>query len=190
MAPDHPGEPRRAAREATARDFRSEQRGVAGAMLGAGITTIVVLGIAVATRTGGASTPFADRLQGAIGIDLVVVAWLVAAIANVASLRFFSECDIAASSGQGGSPDIRVAGAILQNTLEQVALAVFAHIAVAATFDPSQSLIMALASLFAVGRLLFWQGYRPGARARAFGFALTFYPSVVALIGAAGAMLI
>jgi hypothetical protein len=36
-----------------------------------------------------------------------------------------------------------------------------------------------LAALFSLGRLAFWIGYRHGAPWRAFGFAVTFYPTVV-----------
>jgi uncharacterized membrane protein YecN with MAPEG domain len=60
-------------------------------------------------------------------------------------------------------------------------LAVGAHLIVVATFGTSTAIVAALAGLFAVGRLLFWIGYRYGAKWRAFGFALTFYPSVLAL---------
>ena len=43
------------------------------------------------------------------------------------------------------------------------------------------ALLITLAAMFGAGRLLFWWGYVRGAAARAFGFALTFYPSVGAL---------
>jgi uncharacterized membrane protein YecN with MAPEG domain len=56
---------------------------------------------------------------------------------------------------------------------------------VTATFVRAVAVIDALVILFAVGRLLFWIGYRRGAAGRAFGFALTFYPSVLALLAAA-----
>ena len=35
---------------------------------------------------------------------------------------------------------------------------------------------------FAIGRVLFFRGYGDGARARALGFALTFYPSLAMLL--------
>ena len=111
--------------------------------------------------------------------------WFAAAIANVARLRFFSERDIAGSSAGPGSDEIRSAGAILQNTFEQAALAVAAHLVIAATFARSVALIDVMVVLFAAGRLLFWIGYEHGAEGRAFGFALTFYPSLVGLIAAA-----
>jgi hypothetical protein len=53
---------------------------------------------------------------------------------------------------------------------------------VVAAFVRSNAVIAALVCLFAAGRLLFWAGYRRGAKGRAFGFALTFYPSALALL--------
>ena len=41
--------------------------------------------------------------------------------------------------------------------------------------------ILAAAILFFVGRFLFIRGYAGGAPARALGFAMTFYPSVLML---------
>lgn len=171
-------------------EFKDEQRGVALAMAGALMTTIVVLVIvAVTARTVDPVPPLA-RFQFALRVDLIVIAWLAAAIANVARLRFFSERDIAGSSAEAASDKVRLAGAILQNTFEQVGLAVVTHLIVAATFSRSSALIVVLACLFAVGRILFWAGYKHGAKGRAFGFALTFYPSALALLASATATLI
>lgn len=169
-------------------EFQQEQRGVALAMAGALVVAIVVLGIAVVQDRAGAPPPFVDRVQFAIRTDAFVIVWLAAAIANVARLRFFSVHDIAGSGEEGGSAKVRMAGAILQNTFEQAGLAVFTHLVVVASFSRSTFLITALVGLFAVGRILFWMGYRHGAKARAFGFALTFYPSVLALAASAAAI--
>lgn len=167
--------------------FKREQRGVALAMAAALVLTILALGAAAVTDH--EPLPSAERLRIAMTADVLVVAWLAAAIANVARLRFFSEQDIAGSSTETSTVEVRRAGAILQNTLEQVVLAVTAHMIVAASFPHARTLIVTLACLFAIGRLLFWIGYRHGARARAFGFALTFYPSVLALIASAARLL-
>jgi uncharacterized membrane protein YecN with MAPEG domain len=168
-------------------DFKQEQQGVALAMASALATAILVLG-AVAMTNATAET-FVARLQFAIRADVFVIIWLGAAIANVARLRFFSEPDIGGSSADAGSDKVRIAGSILQNTFEQVGLAIVAHMIVAATFQRSNALIVALVCLFAIGRILFWAGYRYGAKGRAFGFALTFYPTVLALLTSATAIL-
>jgi hypothetical protein len=41
----------------------------------------------------------------------------------------------------------------------------------------------AAAILFLIGRILFFLGYAEGAASRAFGFALTFYPTLMLLVG-------
>ena len=71
---------------------------------------------------------------------------------------------------------------ILQNTLEQAVLAVLVHLIWAVTM-PGDWLpaIPAATTLFVVGRMLFWRGYERGAAARAMGFGLTFYPTVLML---------
>ncbi len=168
--------------------FREEQRGVAVGMAAALGTAVIVLG-AAAFAWPGEALPFPDRLQLTLRADLIVIAWLAAAIGNVARLRFFSEQDIGGSSAEEASAKVRVARAILQNTFEQAVLAIVTHLIVAATFARAGAVIVALACLFAAGRLLFWIGYRKGARTRAFGFALTFYPSVLALLASAAALL-
>lgn len=172
-----------------AHEFKQEQHGVALAMAGALVMTILVLGAVAIVDRPATSAPFVSRLQFAIRIDVFVAAWLAVAIANVARLRFFSARDIAGSSAEAGSDRVRVARAILQNTVEQVGLAIATHMIVVATFDRSDAMIVALACLFAIGRLLFWAGYKYGARGRAFGFALTFYPSLLSLLAAAVAIL-
>lgn len=74
--------------------------------------------------------------------------------------------------------------AVLQNTLEQTVLAAIVQ---AAWIQMASSQWLPVANvaaiLFIAGRALFATGYRKGAPARAFGFGLTFYPSVVLLMG-------
>jgi hypothetical protein len=145
------------------------------------LVTIIALGFAAMVDRGTAPIPFSQRLQFAIQIDLFIVVWLALAIGNVARLRHSSEADINASLVEGGSAKVRVASAILQNTFEQVGLAVATHLILIATFDQARTVLVALVGLFTVGRALFWAGYNKGAAARALGFGLTFYPSVLVL---------
>jgi hypothetical protein len=158
---------------------------VAVAALGALAVTVAVL--AFAWHNPGAPLPFADRLAATLRADILVVVWLVLGIGHVARLRFVSPQDI--GGGEAQSPTVAEGRVLLQNTLEQVVLAIAAQLIVTATFERSSVLVLALVSLFALGRLLFWIGYRRGAAARAFGFGLSFYPSILALLGSGGAML-
>jgi len=71
----------------------------------------------------------------------------------------------------------------LQNTLEQSCLAVPVYIATAIVAPATVlSVVPAAAAMFFVGRLLFFAGYANGAPSRAYGFALTFYPTVLLLL--------
>jgi len=169
--------------------FRQAQRRVALAMALGLTVTMGWLALAVALDAGHPAQPLAERLQAALRADLFVVGWLAAAIADVARRRFFSRDDIAGSAAGAASRPVREAAAILQNTAEQVVLAVPVHLALATVMARPTVALAALAALFGAGRALFWLGYRRGPGGRALGFALTFYPTVAAL-GLAAAMLV
>lgn len=179
-------------RMAASGNFQREQRGIAVRMLAALCVTILV---SAACLHLGARAPriLQDRLIVVAKADLFVICWLVAAIGNVARLRFFSADDIAGSGSASATSDVRSANAVLQNTLEQVTLAIPVHVILAILVASSAPLIIALVTLFVIGRLLFWLGYAHGAQSRAFGFALTFYPSIgglgVAVVAAVRASL-
>ena len=161
--------------------FHHEQRQVAAGMAAAALIAIAAIAITL-WQGGGAAEPVGERLAVALRLDLFVIVWLLASIGNVARLRFFSAQDIAGSANTTASQTVRQGNAILQNTLEQVVLAVAVHLALAATLPRPELLITTLVVLFGVGRLFFWLGYARGAAGRAFGFALTFYPTAFALI--------
>ena len=166
---------------AVSNKFQREQRSVATRMAAALCVTILVTAACMYLRVP-VARPLPDRLIAVAKADLLVLFWLAATIGNVARLRFFSASDIAGSASTTSSADVSSANAVLQNTVEQVALAVPIHVALAVLVASSVPLIIALSMLFAVGRFLFWIGYANGAGSRAFGFALTFYPSVAGLI--------
>ncbi len=157
------------------------QRGVAFGMALAAVVAAIVLGLDYVFLPFG--VPHLEGLVGRIGYvlraDLFICLWLVAAVANVARLRFFSPADIDGGGLAAASPKISVGVAVLQNTLEQVVLAAGAHLALAAAARGAVMVLVGpLVVLFGVGRLAFWVGYRRGAVHRAFGFAMTFYPTV------------
>lgn len=128
----------------------------------------------------------AAALAHALRWDLLPLACLAINIALLARHRFASPADIDGGGLTAGTPAARRLQATLQNTLEQVVLAVGTHLVWAATMPRRwQAAVPAAALLFAAGRLLFWRGYARGAAARALGFALTFYPSVVLLLALA-----
>lgn len=157
------------------------QRGVArGIGIGLGLTiAAVVIGYA---RSAAATL---ESRSATLGIAALVLGlWLAAAIGAVARARFVSDGAI----GGGVHPDVDRGNAILRNTAEQVLLAGLAYTALTLLSDHSRVPVALFVACFSAGRLLFWTGYRDGAEARALGFALTFYPSVAALLMAVFAL--
>ncbi|HYC73493.1 hypothetical protein [Brevundimonas sp.] len=157
---------------------RAQQRkvavrmGLALATTGAGLAAVACFG------AGDVPADLGGRLVAASIAGLVPAFWLAATIGDVARRRFLSPDAI----GGGDTPALEAAQAILRNTLEQAALAWPIWLAVAMLLDRPAGPLIALAGLFSLGRLLFWTGWRKGAVARAFGFGLTFYPTVAALV--------
>ncbi len=124
----------------------------------------------------------AARLAFAAKWLLVPGMALLLGIAMTANRRFFSREAIDGTR----APESRFLEINLrynQNTLEQTVLVVIAW-PVLALFLPSEQLglIAVLAVLFGFGRVAFFVGYLIAPWARAFGFALTFYPTVVAYV--------
>ncbi len=164
----------------TSRNFAQEQRGVALRM-GMALCVTILVSATCLYRGAAAPTTLVERLTITARADLFVIGWLAATIGHVARLRFFSAEDIAGSGSGTATEEVARAKAVLQNTLEQVVLAVPVHVGLALLVASSMPLIVAFAALFGIGRLLFWTGYAKGAESRAFGFALTFYPSLAGL---------
>jgi len=139
--------------------------------------------------------PF-DRLAFGLACVLPPVASLAVAIGRVAAHRFFTPADLDASASDAGAsegaratPELRMLSAILQNTLEQVALATPVYLAAAMLLPERWLGLPAAASiLFVVGRVSFARGYAAGAAGRAFGFAVGFYSTVLLLLAGLGAV--
>lgn len=75
---------------------------------------------------------------------------------------------------------MRIDKAILQNTLEQLVLAAAVYHALEAALGAASGVYLAtLVTLFSIGRFAFLVGYKNGAGSRAFGFGMTFYPTVL-----------
>lgn len=117
---------------------------------------------------------------------LIAAVWLMVSIGTLARHRFVTPQDIDGSGLTSGSPAARVYQAILQNTLEQTVLASVAYSAFAAVAPVSFLGALPVAVLlFWIGRFTFWRGYANGAAHRAFGFALTFYSTVLLMLATA-----
>ena len=150
-------------------------------MFAAGLATVLAFALVDNWPT---ATPAGvlQRLMIAARTDLFLVLWTVLAIADVARLRFVSPPDIVGSATAPGGRTLANALTFLQNTTEQVSIALPAHFALALVYERGALLVPVLGCMFSLGRLLFWIGNRRGAVGRALGFALTFYPTVGALL--------
>ncbi len=167
------------------------QGGVLRGMLGAVAVSLAVLALALWWAPAALQPPaaLAERLAAALRWEAGVLLCLVLTIGSLARHRFFTPADIDGSGLTAGTDRARVLQAVLQNTLEQAVIAALAHLLwVAATPAAWFAAMPAAVLLFVVGRLCFVAGYARGAPARAFGFALTFYPTVLLTLGALAAL--
>ena len=81
------------------------------------------------------------------------------------------------------APSIEIDRRYIQNTLEQLILAIVAHLALVTIVAPeSIRAVAVLVMLFVIGRVTFWIGYHYSGPARAFGFGTTFYPTVAVYV--------
>ncbi len=123
-----------------------------------------------------------DRLAYAAKCELFAALMLLFGVMVVAGQRFFSDQAIEGQT-DGVSRSLSINLRYIRNTLEQLVLLVIVHMAFAAVADRDEMrLVPVLVSLFIVGRVSFWVGYHQNPLSRAFGFATTFYPTVVMMI--------
>lgn len=123
-----------------------------------------------------------ERLAFAAKWLLVPGFALVVGVGMVANRRFFS-ADAMDGTRAPQSRALEINLRYNQNTVEQTVMAVIAWPLLALLLPLSQlGLIPVLAVLFGAGRIAFWIGYLIAPWARAFGFALTFYPTVAAYV--------
>lgn len=124
----------------------------------------------------------ASRLAFAERWLIVPALTLLVGVAMAANRRFFA-ADAIDGGTETRSRSLDINLRYNRNTLEQVVLAAVAWTGLALTLPQERlTLIPMLAILFAVGRAAFWIGYLMAPWARAFGFALTFYPTMAAYV--------
>ena len=163
-----------------------KQRGVLKGMITGATITVVVIAAAITMVPSLLSPPASagERVAFALRMDAFLALWLGISIGLLAKHRFFTAADIDGGGLTHGTETAHILQASLQNTLEQTVLAVLVHVSWAIVMPPAwMSAIPAAVVLFLIGRVLFVRGYRGGAPSRALGFALTFYPSMLMLIG-------
>jgi hypothetical protein len=125
----------------------------------------------------GVETPF--RIEYALKCEVFAAVCLLAGVGMIANRRFFIPEAITGDP----VPPIEIDRRYVQNTLEQLVLAIVAHLALVLVVpDDSIRVVAILVMLFVIGRATFWIGYHISGPARAFGFATTFYPTVAAYV--------
>ena len=129
------------------------------------------------TPPGGIDVSF--RLTYALKCEVFAALCLLAGVGAIANRRFF----IPDAIGGGPSPSIEIEQRYVENTLEQLVLAMVAHLVLVVVVpDDSIRAVAILVILFVIGRATFWLGYHISGPARAFGFATTFYPTVAVYV--------
>ena len=124
-----------------------------------------------------------ERLRVSISSIALLCLVLTMCIGRLAKHRFFTPADINGSGLTQATARAKILQALLQNTLEQTTIAVIIYNCWAVLMPSEWLSAVPLAALsFVIGRFLFFNGYAKGPAARAFGFALTFYPSVLMLV--------
>lgn len=106
---------------------------------------------------------------------------LVVAIAIVALQRLNPALMVGNVAVPNSSLDINTR--FVLNTAEQYLLFTVSQLGMMlhAPHENAKNLIV-LTVIWLVGRILFWVGYHKNAALRAFGFGLTFYPSLMAIV--------
>lgn len=124
-----------------------------------------------------------ERFSIALQFSLIPTLFLAISVGRLAKHRFFTPEDIDGGGLSNGSDEAKVLQSLLQNTLEQFALALAIYLSWAVIMPASWLSVVPLAAMaFAIGRIMFFAGYKHGAASRAIGFTLAFYPSLIMMI--------
>ncbi len=120
----------------------------------------------------------ADRLTLVIKCSVFAILPAVVAITIVAAQRLNPDMWVGQKVRPNSSLDINTR--FVLNTVEQFVLFLVGLSGMSLYVPVSEArTVPILAALFLMGRILFWVGYHKNPYLRAFGFGLTFYPTVV-----------
>lgn len=165
--------------------FTPKQSGVAKGMLLGFISSVIV--VAMGLYFGPFGTNVSDDLgfrTNMLGNALLLpTVTLVISIARLARHRFVTSQDIDGSGLTVGSEQANILQSLLQNTLEQFCITLGVYTVWCFVMPINTISVPLLCSFtFLLGRALFFHNYQSGAPARALGFTLTFYPTVLMTI--------
>lgn len=158
-----------------------EQTSIKKAMTGAVIVSAIVLGgsyFLFNINFPKITTPF-QRFAFTLHWDLYASFMLLFGIFAVAGERLFSKASI---DGSNADKKIEVNSRYIQNTLEQLILLFISQMTLCLYLNSYTLRIIPIFVIwFIIARICFWVGYHRMPISRAFGFAATFYPTVVVL---------
>ena len=144
-----------------------------------GMSAGAVWSVAVVVGPSFGPQPFLPLNLALIYAFLPAGLFLMLVIGRIAQRRFFDDAivdGVAPVSGSGADIDQRV----LTNTVEQCVLALLLWPFAASWLGGVTAIVMGIG--FGIARLAFWIGYHASPPLRAFGFAASFYPTVLATL--------
>lgn len=155
---------------------------------------LILLAALLVRETGWRPFGFGSSALERLGLGLACLfppaLCLAMAIGALARHRFLDPGDRGGAAQIEQSPRARKLAALVQNTMEQTVLAIPAYIGAALLMpEPWLGAVGAASVLFVIGRLAFARSYEEGAAGRAFGFALTFGPTL-ALLAVSAALVV
>ena len=166
-------------------EFSIKQRGVLHGMLtGAAISIgLIIFGILLNPFNFQSNLTLLEKSSVLFKSLILLALCLAFSIGRLAKHRFFNPDEIDGRGLRTDSDRAIFLQSLLQNTLEQSVLAAFVYGTWTFVMPSAWLSVVPLAALsFALGRVLFFAGYRRGAVGRAVGFTMAFYPSVLMLI--------
>jgi hypothetical protein len=119
-----------------------------------------------------------DRIAQMIKDAVFAILPAVVAICIVAAQRLDPNMWVGRTAKPNSALDINTR--FILNTFEQFILYFIGNAGLAIYCPPQEArTLIILTTLFLLGRILFWVGYHFNPYLRAFGFGITFYPTVV-----------
>lgn len=118
-----------------------------------------------------------DRIALVIKDAVIAIVPAVVAICIVAAQRLDPSMFVGRTPKPNSAVDIN--NRFILNTVEQFILYFIGNAGLALYCPPEEArTLIILTALFLLGRVLFWVGYHYNPYVRAFGFGITFYPTV------------
>ena len=162
-------------------EHKSKQQRMRNPAIVAGVVIFLALYVFPAWVNPPLHMDYGQRLSWVLPYTLVPVTVLAVRVMQLSFHRISSPNGIDAAL-KPPSREIIIMQSIIQNTLEQLLIAVPVYMTAAVRLRPHRLMaIPAAASLFMAGRISFVLGYKGSSPGRAYGFITTVIPSLLLL---------